>query len=135
MSFTYCPDNEEVEDHVHFVVIDEFQEKFGAAVSFSPANDLVCMEFIVKPTPVFKSAALVWNGISSTLGDAHQEAACDRRRSRWLEDVRARTTVLAAGEKLRLSALSEVARLFSYSWLNLRAEIGFCTPLRTKTAD
>lgn len=41
MSFTYCPDNEEVEDHVHFVVIDEFQEKFGAAVSFSPANDLV----------------------------------------------------------------------------------------------
>lgn len=58
MSFTYRPDNEELEDHVHFVVIDEFQEKFGAAVSFSPANDLVYIGFIVKPTPVFKSAAL-----------------------------------------------------------------------------
>ncbi|TWW72195.1 piRNA biogenesis protein EXD1 [Takifugu flavidus] len=32
-SFTYLPDNiEEEEDRVHFVVIDEFQEKFGAAV-------------------------------------------------------------------------------------------------------
>lgn len=50
MSFTYCPGNE-VEDHVHFVVIDEFQEKFGAAVSFCPANDLAYVGFTVKPAP------------------------------------------------------------------------------------
>lgn len=35
---------EEEEDCVHFVVIDEFQEKFGAAVSLSVAKDLVFIE-------------------------------------------------------------------------------------------
>lgn len=40
MSCTYFPDrNEGEEDDVTFVVIDKFQEKFGAAVSFSEDLD------------------------------------------------------------------------------------------------
>lgn len=42
----YLPDNiEEEEDCLHFVIIDEFQEKFGAAVSLSVAKDLVFIEW------------------------------------------------------------------------------------------
>lgn len=49
--------------------------------------------------------------MSSNLGDTHQEAVCDQRWSRWCKDVWAWKTVLAAGEMLRWSGLSEVFHL------------------------